>query len=98
MNKKAIIYLRGHNQEMQEVLCRVYAADQSYKVMFVTTDIEAVNNCDVLLVSHISRISRNYQENIKIVRGLEEKGIEVMSVANQENAVECMSLTMELLK
>jgi DNA invertase Pin-like site-specific DNA recombinase len=96
--KKAIIYLRGHNQEKQEVFCRVYAADKGYKVLFVTTDIEAVQNCDVLLVSNLSRISRNRIECQIIMNKLKKKGIEVVSVSSQDNAEETLWLTSELMR
>lgn len=96
--KKAIIYLRGHNQEKQEVFCRVYAADKGYKVLFVTTDIEAAQNCDVLLVSNLSRISRNRIECQIIMNKLKKKGIEVVSVSNQDNVEETLWLTRELME
>lgn len=96
--KKAIIYLRGHNQEMQEVFCRVYASDQGYKVLFATTDIEAVNGCDMLLVANPSRISRNRIEYQIIVNKLKKKGIEVVSVSSQDNVEETLWLTSELMK
>lgn len=96
--KKAIIYLRGHNQEKQEVFCKVYAAEKSYKVLFVTTDIEAVQNCDVLLVSNLSRISRNRIECQIILNKFKKKGIEVVSVSSQDNVEETLWLTSELMK
>lgn len=96
--KNAIIYLRGHNQEKQEVFCRVYAADKSYNVLFVTTDIEAVNDCDFLLVANHSRISRNRIEYQIIVNKLKKKGIKVVSVSSQDNVEETLWLTSELMK
>lgn len=96
--KKAIIYLRGHNQEKQEVLCRVYAADKGYKVLFVTTDIEAVNGCDLLLVANRSRISRNRIEYQIIVNKLKKKGIEVECATEHESTDEFLSLVKDLLK
>ena len=96
--KKAIIYLRGHNQEKQEVFCRVYATDKGYKVLFVTTDIEAVNGCDLLLVSNLSRISRNRIECQIIINKLKKKGIEVVSVSSQDNIEETLWLTQELMR
>lgn len=97
MKKKAIIYLRGHNQEKQEVFCRVYAAYKGYKVLFVTTDIGAVNGCDLLLVTNPSRISRNRIEYQIIVNKLKKKGIEVESAIEHDKADEFLSLTMDLL-
>ena len=96
--KKAIIYLRGHNQEKQEIFCRVFAADKGYKVLFVTTDIEAVRNCDVLLISNHSRISRNRIECQIIMNKLKKKGIEVVSVSSQDNVEKTLWLTSELMK
>lgn len=96
--KKAIIYVRGHNQEKQEMFCRVYAADKGYKVLFVTTDIEAVNNCDLLLVANHSRISRNRIECQIILNKLKKKGIEVVSVSNQDKVNEHIWLMGELMK
>ena len=96
--KKAIIYVRGHNQEKQEVFCRVYAADKGYKVLFVTNDIEAVNGCDFLLVANLSRISRNRIECQIILNKLKKKGVEVISVSNQEKVDEHLSFTMDLLR
>lgn len=94
----AVIYVRGHNQEMQEIACRVYAANMGYEVLFVTTDIEAVNGCDMLLVANRSRISRNRIECQIIMNKLKKKGIEVVSVSGQDNADECISLVKDLLR
>ena len=71
--KKAIIYVRGHNQEMQEILCLLYAKEQKYKVLFTTRDIEAVNNCDTLLVTNHSRISRDKFKYYEIVKELKKQ-------------------------
>ena len=80
--KKAIIYVRGHNQETQEMFCRVYAADKGYKILFVTTDINTVAGCDILLVANHSRISRNRIEYQIIVNKLKKNGIEFESISN----------------
>lgn len=96
--KKAIIYVRGHKQEMQEIFCLLYAKEKGYKVLFTTTDIEAVNNCDLLLVSNPSRISRNRIEYQIIVNNLKKKGIEVESAIEHENADELLSFTMDLMR
>lgn len=96
--KKAIIYVRGHNKEMQEVACKAFAADNGYKVLFVTSDLEAVNNCDVLLVSNISRLTRQYLNYLKITKALKGKGIEVRSVAYQENAGDSLLSSLDIFK
>lgn len=96
--KKAIIYVRGHNQEMQEVFCKIYAADQKYRVLFVTSDLEAVNNCDVLIVSNASRISRDKFKYYEALKDLKAKGIEVESAAHHDDAIEFLELAKYLLK
>lgn len=84
--KKAIIYVRGHNQETQEISCRAYAAEKGYKVNFVTSNIDDVNLCDVMIVSNASRVSRNSLEYHKTLNKLKEKGIAVESLASRDNA------------
>lgn len=94
----AIIYVRGHNQEKQEIFCRLYAKEKGYKVKLVTTDINAVADCDVLLVSNPSRISRNRIEYQIIINKLKKMGIEVKSAIEHENADELLTFTMDLLR
>jgi DNA invertase Pin-like site-specific DNA recombinase len=96
--KRAIIYVRGHNQEKQEMFCRVYAADKGYKVLYVATDLKDVNNCDTLLVANHSRISRDKFKYYEILKELKAKGIEVESVSNQDKVDEYIWLMGELMK
>ena len=96
--KKAAIYVRGHKQEMQEIFCRVYAAERGYKVNFVTSNIDDVNLCDVMIVTSVSRISRDQTEYHKIANKLKEKGITVEIAADHDNAADFLSLTMDLLR
>lgn len=94
----AIIYVRGHKQETQEIFCRLYAKEKGYKVKFVTTDINAVADCDVLLVANHSRISRNRIEYQIIVNKLKKMGIEIESAIEHEKADELLSFTMDILR
>ena len=96
--KKAVIYVRGHNKEMQEVLCRVYASDKGYKVVYATSNIDDVNLCDILLVANLSRISRDKFRYYEILDNLKAKGIKVESVENQNNSSDFISLTRALMK
>ncbi len=96
--KKAIIYVRGEKEKMQEIFCRLYASDKGYKVLYTTTNIEDVNLCDVLLVTNPSRISRNRLEYEEIVNKLKAKNIEVESAVHHDNAVDNISLAMDLMK
>ncbi len=94
--KKAVIYVRGQKEKMQEIMCRLYASDKGYKVTYVTTNIDDVNLCDVVLVTNPSRISRNHIEYQVIVNKLKKKGVEVESIANQDNVDDYFSLTKEM--
>lgn len=96
--KKAIIYVRGNNKEMQEVYCKLYAAEAGYKVLFVTDDIENVNGCDVLLISNPSRISRDNVKYYEVVNELKTRGIEVECVAHHDNAGDYYTFARELFK
>lgn len=96
--KKAVIYVRGQKEKMQEIFCRLYASDKGYKVVYVTTNIDDVNLCDVLLLTNPSRISRNRLEYEEIVNKLKAKNIEVECAIDHENAVDNISLTMDLLR
>ena len=81
--KKAVIYVRGNQEKMQEIVCRLYASDKGYKILYATNNIEDVNLCNVMLISNPSRITRNREEYENTVSKLKARGIEVESVANQ---------------
>lgn len=66
----------------------MYAAEKGYKVKFVTTDIEAVQNCDVLLIANHSRISRDKFKYYEILKGLKTRGIKVESAANKNTILQ----------
>lgn len=84
--KKAIIYVRGQNKEMQEVFCKLCATEQGYNVLFATDDLQEVKGCDVLLISNPSRISRNQIKYYETVNEFRAAGIEVESVAHHDNS------------
>lgn len=96
--KKAVIYVRGQKEKMQEIFCRLYASDKGYKIIYVTNNIDDVNLCDIMLVSNPSRISRNNLEYVRIVSKLKDRGITVESVAHHENAVDNYSLARDLFE
>ena len=96
--KKAIIYVRGNKKEMQEIFCKLYALEQGYNILFATNDINEVKDCDILLISNPSRISRDNVKYYEIVNELKKKGIEVVSVTNQDGAEEHLFFAMDLLR
>lgn len=78
----AVIYVRGQNEGIQEVMCRLYAEDKKYDVIKVIKDLEDISDCDVLLVSHVSKINRNYVKYLQIANTLRSRGIEIESALN----------------
>lgn len=79
---RAVIYVRGQNEGIQEVMCRLYAEDKKYDVIKVVKNIDDIYDCDVLLVSHVSKISRNYIKYLQIANALRNRGIEIESALN----------------
>ena len=82
-----VIYVRGNNEAMQEIICKLYAVDNGYRVNYVTRHLEDVNLCDIMLVADPSRISRDRMKYEKIVRDLKARGIEVESVAKDNSDI-----------
>ena len=78
--ERAVIYVRGENEALQEMKCRAYAADKGYEVAYVTRHIEDVKLCDVLLVANFSRISRKQIEFVKTYKYFKARGIKIESV------------------
>lgn len=97
-SEEAVIYVRGNNEKMQEIVCRLYASEKGYKITYVTSNLEDVNLCDILLITNPSRISRDSKQYYKTVKKLKERGIEVVSVASQDNADECIDLAIDLFR
>lgn len=96
--KKAVIYVRGNKEKMQEIVCRLYASEKGYKVIYVATRLEDVNLCDIMLVANPSRISRDSKKYYEIVKGFKKRGIVVVSVASQDNADKCIELGINLFR
>lgn len=95
---KAVIYTRGHSEKMQEVVCRLYAIEKKYDVVYVTKNIKDVDGCDILLITDPSRISRNGFEYYKTVKKLKDKGIKIENTLTSENADDYISLLDEIKK
>ena len=95
--KKAVIYVRGNQEKMQEIVCRLYASDKGYKILYATNNIEDINLCNVMLISNPSRISRNREEYENTVSKLKVRGIEVESVANQDESGDLLWTARELM-
>ena len=95
--KTAIIYVRGHNHLTQEIQCREYAFKKGYKIKFTTTDLNAVTDCDVLIITNPSRISRDQLKHYGTVTEFKAKGIEV-EIATDHEDIDFGRLAKSLLK
>lgn len=94
----AVIYVRGDKKEMQEILCNLCAVERGYNVAYATDDINEVKDCDVLLATNPSRISRDQIKYYEIVNDFKAKGIEIEFAADYESLVDNFELARYLLK
>lgn len=94
--ESAIIYVRGSRKAAQEMFCRAYCMDKDYDMIYVTRDIEEVNNCDVVVVLSHSRISRDEDEYNQIANRLKRKGIRIESTIDEGNAERYIDLMITL--
>lgn len=94
----AVIYVRGDKKEMQEMLCNLCAIERGYEVAFVTDNLDDVKDCNVLLTTNPSRISRNQTKYYEIVNDFKTKDVEVEFAVEHENWVDNFELVRYLLK
>lgn len=93
----AVIYVRGNKKEMQEMFCTLCAVERGYKIAFATDNLDDVKDCNILIATNPSRISRNETEYRDIVSNFKEKGIEVEFAVDNENLIENLELAKEFL-
>lgn len=84
--EEAIIYLKDNEQKAaQRLLCYMYATENNVKVLNTTTDIEEVNDCDIMLIASPIVLTRDVKEYSKIENKLKKKGIEIRIATNEDN-------------
>lgn len=93
----AVIYVRGNKKEMQEILCNLCAVERGYKVAFATDNLDDVKDCNLLMVTNPSRISRDQAEYYEIINDFKVKGIEVEFAVDHKNLEENLELARYLL-
>jgi hypothetical protein len=96
--KRAVIYTRGENDVEQKLLCYFYASDNDIDVLFDTKDIDEVADCEecnMMLVTNASRISRDTFKYHQIVKALKVRGIEVVFTSTAENSERLIDLLMK---
>ena len=64
---EAMIFLKENDQKAaQRLLCYMWATEHNVEVLGETTDIEEVNNCDIMLVASAPMLTRDTKEYYKI--------------------------------
>ena len=98
---RAIVYVNGQDEGIQELMCKLYANDKQYDVVGVIKNLGKVKDCDILLVSHSHKISRDYIKYLQVASNLRDKGIKIetaLSAAkDKENKLKNMGVA-EILK
>lgn len=89
--ERAVIYVRGENEALQEMKCRAYANDKGYEILYVTRHIEDINLCDVVIVSNFSRISRKQMTFAKTYKLFKARGMRIESVTGTNDISEMFS-------
>lgn len=89
----AMIYLKENDSKAaQRLFCYVHASECNYEVIGETTNLEEINNCDIVLVASASVFTRNSQEYYNIKKELEEKRIKIDITVNDDNAERYLDL------
>ena len=99
MTKTAIIYLKENdNKAAQKLFCYAYAVDCEYKILGNTTNIEEVKDCDLMIVSSVSMITRDVEEYYNIEKELKKKGVEIEVAIDNDNAGKYIDMALELYR
>lgn len=82
MKKTAVIYVKDNDRKAeQKFFCLAYCLDNEYEVLSTTSNIDEVDNCEVMVVASPEMISRDRIDYYIILDDLKEKGIEVEIVS-----------------
>ena len=95
----AMIYLKDNDRKAaQKLFCTAYAVDCEYEIIGETTDIEEIKDCDFMIVSSASMITRDVDEYYNIERKLKKRGIEIEIALNDNRAGKYIDLALELYR
>ena len=95
--EEAIIYLKDNEQKAaQRLLCYMYATENHVKVLDTTTDIDEVNDCDIMLIASPIVLTRDVKEYYKIENKLKKKGIEIRIATNEDNINRYLDLILRM--
>ena len=99
MAKTAIIFLKDNDRKAaQKLFCTAHAMDCGYEVLGETMNLEEVKNCDIMLVSSASMITRDVEEYYNIERELKGKEIEIEVAIDNSNAGKYIEMALELYR
>ena len=80
---KTVIYTRGQGAQQQIEACERFAGERGLDIKAITESPEELENAiltgeySIVLVSHISRLTRRYDEYLRMKRVFESLGIEI---------------------
>lgn len=95
---EVVIYLKDNDDKAaQRLLCRAYAIDLGYEIVGETTNIEDVKDCNVVLITSASTLTRDVDEFYDIVKKFKRRGIEV-EVALSDDAGRYVDFALELFR
>ena len=99
MAKTAMIYLKDNDRKAaQKLFCTAHAIDCGYEILGETTDLKEVKDCNIMLVSSASVITRDVNEYYNIIRELKEKEIEIEVAIDNDSAGTYIDLALELYR
>ena len=99
MAKTAIIFLKDNDRKAaQKLFCTAHAIDCDYEVLGDTTCLQEVKDCDIMLVSSASMITRDVEEYYSIERELKERGTEIEVAIDDSNAGKYIEMALELYR
>lgn len=94
---EAMIYLKENDQKAaQRLLCYMWATEHDALVLGETTNIEEVNNCNVVLIASAPMLTRDAKEYYKIKNKLKKNGIRIEIVTNEDNADRYIEMMLKL--
>ena len=94
---EAMIYLKDNDQKAaQKLFCYMWATEHNIDILGETTNIEEVENCNVMLIASASMLTRDVKEYYKIEKQLKKKGIRIEVATSGDNANRYVDMMLKL--
>lgn len=95
----AIIYLKENDcKATQRMFCTAHAMDCGYEILGETTDLNEVQNCDLMLVASVSVITRDVVKYYTIEKELRKKGIRIEAAMDNNSVGKYIDMALELYR